>query len=461
MRHPAFPIFTGMLCLFLFVLICPSKAALAATDSYYSWESFPIAPGGLVVVEAAFHNVEVKFSSGPDVEVEVRMEITAPSKQNVQRLIDEYTPVFTAKEDLIRIRATHDKYLNFLGPLRLSGTIKLTVPSETNLEIKTASGNCSFHEVYAETITVSTASGNISFSGTVLSFAAHTASGDIRAEFIEPAASVEAHSASGDIQITGPVEKGKLHNISGEIKMHGLHGGTINASTVSGNLSASWEAVTEQTILSAETVSGSIRFFFPEDAKIAGEINTKTGRIEADFPGKYSNKAKFFTLQEQDANVQVTASSVSGSIYLLARGERSFFPKETPKKDETLVDELKSHRPPASPPAAILNLYCYEKMLTPGLKFRLGADVYATGNIEYSYRERDLTLQLGAVYLFPYDSRFLSFYGGGGAQFSTEQGFQCPYIVVGANFFFLFYELVYPWEINMSPRTRFGLKIDF
>ncbi|NLY89976.1 MAG: hypothetical protein GX081_00005, partial [Firmicutes bacterium] len=46
----------------------------------------------------------------------------------------------------------------------------------------------------------------------------------------------------------------------------------------------------------------------------------------------------------------------------------------------------------ASPPAAILNLYCYEKMLTPGLKYRLGA-----------------------------------------------------------NFFFLFSELVYPWEINMAP----------
>lgn len=261
--------------------------------------------------------------------------------------------------------------------------------------------------------------------------------------------------------MNGPVKKGNFNCIAGDIKLLGLRGGTINASTVSGDFSASWESIFEPTFLSAKSVSGSLRLYFPKDARIAGEINTSAGRIRTNFPGSFGNKGNSFFLQESEANVEVFASTVSGSVALLAQGDLAFAPYETMEEVETLVDEFKLH-PHDPAPVAILNLYSYEKMLTPGLKFRLGDGLYATGNIEYSYRERDLNLQLGAVYSFPYDFCLLSFYGGGGVQFSTKKGIQYPYILIGANYFsFLFSELVYPWAIDTPPRSRFGLKINF
>lgn len=479
MRRIPFRLLTGLLSLFFFGLICPSGTALAASDSYYAKETFSIAPGGLVVVEAAFQNVEVYPTTEPAIEVEVKMEITAHSKQSVQRIMDEYKPVFTVSENLLRIRATPDKYINFYGPQRCAGSIKLTVPAEIDLEIKTTSGDSFFHNIYAQNITTAATSGDISFRGTVQNLTANTASGEIylegkveyltaetasgeiEAKLARPALFIEAKSASGDIRINGPVAQGEIHSISGQIEIRGLEGGRINASTVSGALSLHCSSITEKTYLSAESVSGSIRFSLPAGAKLKGEIETKTGWIEADFPGRFARQRKTFFLEDQDAQGQIYASTTSGPIFLRSGEARSsVLPKSGREEDETLAGGAKPE-PPDAPPVAILNLYAYEKMLTPGLKYRLGADVYATGNIEYSYREGDLKLQVGAVYFFPQRPSFLSFYWGGGAQFTTKKGFQCPYIMTGANFFFLFTELVYPWELDLAPQSRFGLKINF
>ncbi|HEY8391758.1 MAG TPA: DUF4097 family beta strand repeat-containing protein [Capillibacterium sp.] len=492
MRHIPFRIVAGLFCLLFFILSVPSGAVLAATDSYYTKESFFIAPGGLVVVEAAFQNVEVYHTAEPAVEVEVKMEISSSSKQNVQRLIDAYKPVFTAGENLLEIRATPDKYINFYGMQRCSGSIKLTVPAEIDLEIKTSSGDCLFRNVDVKSITAATSSGDISFRGTVQILTAntasgdisltgsvenlkvHTASGEIEAEFTTPVAFVEAESVSGDIELKGPVVIGELHSVSGEIEIRGLERGRIKASTVSGALSVHCTSLADETSLSVETVSGNIRFFLPEDVKLTGEIETKSGRIETDLPGRFGKRNKIYFLEDQEAEAEIYASTTSGSIYLLSGKDQPSSAQGTPKdddeededgeEDETLIGKAKGKaklKEPASPPVAILNLYCYEKMLTPGLKYRIGSDLYATGNIEYSYREKDLKLQLGAVYLFPGDSRFHSFYWGGGVQFTNKKGFQCPYLMAGTNFFFLFGEVVYPWELETAPQSRFGLKIIF
>lgn len=446
----------GLLLLFL---VAP-QGALAASDAYYTKESFWLAPGGSVVVEAAFHDVEVLQTADPTIEVEVNMRFQASSKRKVERLIAEYKPVFTVNDDRLQIRSRPHSSGTSSLVTEASGKIKVTVPAGINLEVNTASGNCRFHGRFGAAITTNTASGTVSFQGETESFSAKTASGKIQAGFERPVLWVDANSASGSLWVSGPVRNAALHTVSGAIDFYGRDGGKLDASTVSGNLTASWETLTAPVTLTAESVTGNLRFFWPTGTKVNGEIRSRTGRIKSDYPGVKANQENALFLQEEGAAVQVTASTVSGNIELRARNRSALQPTTA----ETLTswhDHAWSFPLKKPAPKAFLHLYRYEKRWAPGLKFHIHDRLYLTGNIEYSYQERDLNLLMGGVYFLNSPSSWFAFYGGGGVQLSNEHCYKYPYLIVGTDFLFLFYELVYPWTSEVTPQHRFGWSISF
>lgn len=442
--------------LLLLFLVAP-QGALAASDSYYEQKSFTLEPGGSVVVEAVFHDVEVTQTAGPTIEVEVSMKVRASSKRTVRRILDEYQPVFTVDGKRLQIRSKPAGRSSSSLSHQVSGKIKIAVPAGTDLAINTASGNCTFRGSFDAAIATKTASGNITIRGAVESFTANTASGEIRADFEKPVHRIEAKSVSGSIRVNGSVQNAQVESVSGGIKLDGLRGGELNAATVSGNINASWETLTERVILSAESVSGNLRFSLPPGTTVSGEIRSRHGRISTDL-GENSG-AKYLFMEDEEADAQVFASTVSGMITLRTKNHASNQPRPA---TETMVqhDHFFTNPPDDPPPAVFLNLYRYEKRLAPGLKIRLCNEFYVTGNFEYSYEERDLNLQLGAVYFLNSASSGISFYGGGGAHFSRTDGYQYPYLVLGTDFFFLFYELVYPWATEAAPQHRFGLSIE-
>ena len=453
-------ILRGVLGLILLHIISPQASVLAATDYYHTVESFRLSPGASVVVEVAFHDVEVTVSPDYRVEVEVNTEITAASEQNVARLLKEYKPVFTERADRLQIISRSDGHSNFNW--NCSGKIKIAVPAQTSVGLKSASGACVVRGNFDKnTITVSTASGDISFRGETERLTANSASGKINAEFAGPAALVQARTASGAIRINGPVKKTELYSISGMIEMWDLQK-EINVSTVSGSINGYWETIPNQIILAADSVSGDLRFRFPEWTTVGGELETTSGRIDSEFPGRFSGRSNRLFILEGGYDVQVHASTVSGSIELSSKGSSFFTPIETLETHKPAWPDVssdffdKDHSP-----VFMLNLCYHDRMLAPGLKYRLHDGLYAKGNFEYSYQEWALRMQLGAVYYLPHDFFIFSFYGGGGVQFSGRNGYQYPYVVMGADFLFLFTEIIYPWEINYAPSSRFGFSFNF
>lgn len=108
-----------------------------------------------------------------------------------------------------------------------------------------------------------------------------------------------------------------------------------------------------------------------------------------------------------------------------------------------------------------LTLSWFLRPASLGLKHHLGANVYATGNLDYKGSINDLEFQAGAVYFFPIKIIIFKLYSGGGFQFSRNEGYQCPYVTVGTHFWFLFSDVVYPLESEGSNTYRFGLSIKF
>ncbi|HHT49259.1 MAG TPA: hypothetical protein GXZ98_08215 [Firmicutes bacterium] len=119
-------------------------------------------------------------------------------------------------------------------------------------------------------------------------------------------------------------------------------------------------------------------------------------------------------------------------------------------------------------PSSFLNIYWIDKAFCMGLKQRLFTPVYATANLDFDSASTDLTLSLGLAYVLPKEEWLfqiipinLYFYAGGGWQYTRNQGQQNSYLLIGANFLFLFTESVYPLGHEVKPQFRSGFSIKF
>ncbi|HBG15437.1 MAG TPA: hypothetical protein DDW93_01535 [Firmicutes bacterium] len=124
-------------------------------------------------------------------------------------------------------------------------------------------------------------------------------------------------------------------------------------------------------------------------------------------------------------------------------------------------------------PESFLNLYWVDKSLSVGIKQSILKPVYVTANLEFDQPNTDVLLRLGAAYVLPKELVFLRikgekvisfnlyFYGGGGWQFSRNEGYHYPYLLIGTNYLFLFAESVYPLTYEIEPEFRSGFSFKF
>jgi len=114
-------------------------------------------------------------------------------------------------------------------------------------------------------------------------------------------------------------------------------------------------------------------------------------------------------------------------------------------------------------PAAdnFLTFSCFIQPLSFGYKHRVHDYLYANTNLDYIRSDSDLEFRLGAEYLFPRKIIIFKLYGGGGLQFSRNEGYQYPYVAIGTNFLFLFAEIIHPLKSEMGPKYRAGFSFTF
>lgn len=142
-------------------------------------------------------------------------------------------------------------------------------------------------------------------------------------------------------------------------------------------------------------------------------------------------------------------------IFLVAAGKTPVAAADFPKDVHIL-------------PSSFLNIYWVDESFCMGLKQRLFTPVYATVNLDFNREATDLTLSLGLVYVLPKEEWLfrcipvnLYFYGGGGWQYTRNQGQHNSYLLLGVNYLFLFAESVYPLGYEVEPQFRSGFSIRF
>ncbi|MBI3416971.1 MAG: DUF4097 family beta strand repeat protein [Verrucomicrobia bacterium] len=294
-------------------------------------QSFPVNPGGKLVIRADRGAIDVTTTAADKVEVRVWRTVRETSQQKADEIFAEHEVTFNQDGDIVTVTAKNRSdvsdepaggkprrvsWLRRLIPLRarvhLGGKAvknfevryQVTVPRKFNVDLKTFAGVVSVGDLAGEARS-ETSGGNLRFGRIEGAVWGKTYSGGIY--LAGTSGSAELNTSGGNIDI-GDVAGGvRAQTYSGSINLKKA-GGKVDARTSGGNLNI--EDAGDD--LFAQTYSGSVRL---GNVKGAVEAKTSGGDVVLDAGGgdvnaqTYSGKIIIGT-----ARGRVTAKNSGGEI---------------------------------------------------------------------------------------------------------------------------------------------------
>jgi DUF4097 and DUF4098 domain-containing protein YvlB len=332
-----------------------SFSALAAEATLHREKSFAAKPGGMVRVEASFHDIGVQVRQGATVEVKVDLKAsTWPG--DAEEFVKSCEPQFSEEGNTILVRCKPSFHMT-IGYQNVDAKIVVDLPPGMDLDLSTGSGDI---EVKGDTsgrsavcstgsgdvaldagaakfsvrtgsggvrarlspaaaeAEVETGSGDVKIEGGVAALKAHTGSGGIAVHLSSPAKSVRLRSSSGDVELSGGAEEADVHTSSGEVRLSGLTG-KADLGSSSGDVAARWVKLSSGDEVRVRTSSGSVRLELPPGVSPSGTLDTGSGKIAADSPGTFNRRHSTCELAGRPGAPRIDVETGSGDITLRTR----------------------------------------------------------------------------------------------------------------------------------------------
>ena len=231
------------LCAFLILLTPLFAAASGAREG----ESFSYAEIDRIEIDAVFLNVEVRGENNPTVYMRSDLpEGTFFSPRN-----------FEVKHEVIgsKLRVWIERESIFSGG---SGTLFFRVPSQTELDVKTASGDVRISGISTSVMKAKSASGNMTISDIDAEVTIGAISGDLTARKLN--GDLDLTTVSGDIELSTLRGRIFVSSISGDIRGDDLLlEQSSNFKTVSGDIDLDLENALDELHYVLSTVSGRLK----------------------------------------------------------------------------------------------------------------------------------------------------------------------------------------------------------
>ena len=125
------------------------------------------------------------------------------------------------------------------------------------------------------------------------------------------------------------------------------------------------------------------------------------------------------------------------------------------------VTDVFSGRKKFEPPEHYVTFSFFINPWNVGYKHLLARNLYLTGNLDYVGSRSDLILQAGAAYMIPRKILIFRFFGGGGLEFSRNDGYMYPYVMIGTKLWVFHFDIVHPLRRNIEPGYRLGFIFSF
>jgi DUF4097 and DUF4098 domain-containing protein YvlB len=174
----------------------------------------------------------------------------------------------------------------------------VTVPSETEIEFSTASGDLSVEDIN-NLIDASTASGDITIESSQGEFEVSTASGDI--SIADSKGEFDFSTASGDIKSSQMNGEMDFSTASGDIQIRGSEG-QFELSCASGDIDASGITIKEESAFS--TASGDVEVKLAASSDYDLELSAASGDVTLDYNGNEIKGYFEFSAKKRSGNIR-------------------------------------------------------------------------------------------------------------------------------------------------------------
>ncbi len=271
------------------VLFCATSSLRAATTESNLSKSFPVKPGGQLVVEVDRGSIEIKTGDRPDVAIEVKRKITGADTAKAQEIFAAHEVTFDQDGDHVAVRGKFKKDPNQWfnrGRINFEVQYLISLPKQFNLDLRTAAGSITSADIEG-TVKAKTSGGNLKFSAIKGSLEANTSAGSIT--LASATGPVTAKTSGGNIQL-----------------------GQLSADTSALTSAGSISVETARAKLTARTSGGNL-----ELGELSGpaEVETSAGSIQVHSArGTLKAKTSGGSIEIADAQDAVTAQTSAGSV---------------------------------------------------------------------------------------------------------------------------------------------------
>ena len=296
-------------------------------------KSFPVTPGGLLVMELDRGPIEVASGEGSQVEVEVTRRIKGGTGAAAGDILAAHQIDFAHEGNKVEVHAQFPKgaKVSDRDKSRLQAEYKIVVPKKFNLDLKTAGGHIKIGDLEGEVKAV-TAGGALKFGNIQGAVQGRTAGGEItlasasstvnvntaggRIDLGELQGETTAKTAGGSIKVARCKAKLLAETSGGEIAVRKALN-TVKAKTAGGSISVNFSAQPDEDC-ALNTAGGNIRVKVSPD--LSFDINAKTsgGRVttDLDLTPAGQRKANSFQGTLNKGGKALVLSTSGGNIFI-------------------------------------------------------------------------------------------------------------------------------------------------
>ena len=283
--------------------------------SQHETKTFPSAAGKLVRLDLRSLDVEVVVAQNDSITAEVDIDARSSSRAAARRWLESHAPVFDDSSSTLEIRQPSGRTgIVLFGYMDTKARVKLVVPPECRLEIRTSSGDVSVtgDVAVAGPVRVRTTSGDVTVTGGLKELIVKTSSGDVAVRH-QVLTALEADTTSGDVTLESGSQRAIVGTSSGDVRLEQLQGG-LSVDTTSGEVAASWAAVATGMKVRVHTSSGDVRLRVPATAQLRGQISTRSGSIHSDFSGTSERREHELSFTSSGDAVEIEVHTSSGDV---------------------------------------------------------------------------------------------------------------------------------------------------
>jgi hypothetical protein len=317
-----------------FVFVCAlallSAAHITAAEQDIITKSFTAKPGGHLLLKVDRGSIHITTSNSDKVDVKIIRELKRASASKAQEIYALHKIDLSQSGDTVKIEADNPQKSRLFGnnPFNhLHVEYNISVPSQFNLDVRTAGGNIEVSDLEGE-VRAHTSGGNLNLGSIKGEIAAHTSGGNITVK--GGTGNANLHTSGGHLRI-GEIEgnlvaKTSGGNISldrvkgsieaetsgGDIRVKEAHGPVV-ARTSGGNVSAQLNEQPKADC-SLRTSGGNVSVTLSEKVALDLNAHTSGGSIRSDFPGEMNKHRTKLVAQVNGGGPDLVLETSGGNV---------------------------------------------------------------------------------------------------------------------------------------------------